>query len=72
MYSRLDKDLRTLRTNIGKLSTAVGSLPSVVFTVDEQELILRVFKSITPQLKSVADKTTARSILDKVRGSDEH
>lgn len=36
-----------------------------VFNYNEFELILRVFKSVTPKIKSVVDRTTANSILNK-------
>ena len=51
-----------------KLSKASDSLRKALkerFTAEEQELIHRVFLSIRPQLKTLADRIVADLILEK-------
>jgi hypothetical protein len=61
--TRLEQQLNELKRSTRKLQQL--QVPSN-FDIVEMELIYRIVKAVLPQIKSIGDKNTAVSILDKI------
>lgn len=71
-FDNLARDLGNLAQRAKAIKTdAEVIVGNITFSFEEQELIRRVFKSVFNQFKSVRDKETARSVMEKTGWIDE-